>query len=423
MNHNYCLLILVTVLTLGCNGKSLELNVPAAASDNEAGGELAWWSRAAIDSYLRYTVWSGTRSGFVALLARDGVPVYANAVGWKDIASGQAMTMDTPVRLASMTKPVTAVAALILVEQGKLRLDDPVALYIPAFGSPSVVNSETPDAEGNFATRPATTELLVRHLLMFSSGIGPGMGEKSPLVDYWNEHGIHELPQESFAQRVDHIAKLPLFEEPGTRWRYGWSADVLARVVEVASGQTIADFMQQRIFQPLGMQTTRYLPDVINRDELATVYTQDEEDKLVLAPLPDDTRWAPGGSGLVATAGDYMRFALMLWNRGEYQGVRILSEQTIYDMTQLHVPSGVLAASDIDGLGWGLGLSVVADADTTLTPDRSGDFWWAGYYGTTFFVSPSTGLVGVVLSQNEPSDYSGLPVAVYVVQGLAFAGL
>jgi CubicO group peptidase (beta-lactamase class C family) len=181
--------------------------------------------------------------------------------------------------------------------------------------------------------------------------------------------------------------------------------------------------MQHLIFQRLGMNTTRYLPDVINRDELATVYTQDEEDKLVLAPLPDDTRWAPGGSGLVATAGDYMRFALMLWNRGEYQGARILSEQTIYDMTQLHVPSGVLAASDIDGLGWGLGLSVVADADTTLTPDRSGDFWWAGYYGTTFFVSPSTGLVGVVLSQNEPSDYSGLPVAVYVVQGLAFAGL
>jgi CubicO group peptidase (beta-lactamase class C family) len=423
MKHNYCLLILVTLLTIGCNGKSLELNVPAAADDSEARGELTWWSRAAIDSYLRYNVWSDTRSGFVALLARDGVPVYANAVGWKDIASGQPMTMDTPVRLASMTKPVTAVAALILIEEGKLRLDDPVAQYIPAFANPRVVNSETPDEAGNFESQAAKNPLLVRHLLMFSSGIGPGMGEKSPLVDYWNEHGIHELPQGSLAQRVDHIAKLPLFEEPGTRWRYGWSADVLARVVEVASGETISNFMQQRIFQPLGMNTTRYLPEVTDHSELATVYTQDEDGNLVLAPLHSDTQWTPGGSGLVATAGDYMRFALMLWNRGEYQGVRILSEQSIYAMTQLHVPSGVLAASDIEGMGWGLGLSVVADADATMTPDRKGDFWWAGYYGTTFFVSPSTGLVGVVLSQNEPGEYSGLPVAVYVVQGLAFAGL
>ena len=130
-----------------------------------------------------------------------------------------------------------------------------------------------------------------------------------------------------------------------------------------------------------------------------------------------------GGSGLVATAGDYMRFALMLWNRGEYQGVRILAEETVDAMTRLQVPSGVLAANDIEGMGWGLGLSVVADADATLTPDRSGDYWWAGYYGTTFFVSPSTGLVGVILSQNEPGEYSGLPLAVYLVQGLAFAGI
>ncbi len=141
MNRNYYLLILATLLTIGCNGKSLELDVPAAADDSQARGELAWWSRAAIDSYLRYNVWSDTRSGFVALLARDGVPVYANAVGWKDIASGQPMTMDTPVRLASMTKPVTAVAALILIEEGKLRLDDPVAQYIPAFANPRVVGS------------------------------------------------------------------------------------------------------------------------------------------------------------------------------------------------------------------------------------------------------------------------------------------
>lgn len=423
MNNKILPLIFVIALTTACSGKSLEPGIPPASDDQVASGGLSWWSRAAMDAYQRYTVWSGTRSGFVTLFARDGVPVYANAVGWKDIESGQPMALDTPMRFASMTKPVTAVAALILIEEGKLGLDDPVANYLPAFAKPRVVNSETPDQHGNFSSHPAEQTLLVRHLLMFSSGIGPGMGEKSDFVDYWNEHGIHELEQGSLADRVDHIARLPLFEEPGTRWRYGWSADVLARVVEVASGDSISDFVQQRILQPLGMNATRYLPSPDQRDELATVYTQDINGDLTLAPLPYDTEWTPGGSGLVSTAGDYMRFALMLWNGGEYQGSRILSQQTVDAMTALHMPSGVLAASDIEGLGWGLGLAVVADADATLTPDRKGDFWWAGYYGTTFFISPETGLVGIVLSQNEPGEYSGLPVAVYVVQGLAFAGM
>lgn len=416
-------LMLALVVLVGCSGESLDPQVPPAAANNQASGDLAWWSRAAIDSYLRYNVWNGKRSGFITMFARDGVPIYANAVGWKDIESQQPMLLDTPIRLASMTKPVTAVAALMLIEEGKLGLDDPVANYIPAFANPEVVVTEEPDEAGNFSTRPAKDPLLIRHLLMFSSGIGPGMGEKSPLVDYWNANGIHALEQGSLGDRIDHIAQLPLFEEPGTRWRYGWSADVLARVVELVSGESISDFMQQRIFQPLGMQETYYLPPPGQREELATVYTQDENGDLVLAPLPFDTEWTPGGSGLVSTAGDYMRFALMLWNGGEYQGVRILSQQTLAEMTRLHMPSGVLAANDIEGLGWGLGLAVVNDADATLTPDRDGDFWWAGYYGTTFFVSPSTGLVGLVLSQNEPNEYSGLPVAVYVVQGLAFAGM
>ena len=416
-------MLLAVALGAGCNGQSLETDVAPASASSVASGELSWWSRAAIDAYLRYSVWSGTRSGFVALFARDGVPVYATTAGWKDIESAQPMRLDTPVRLTSMTKPVTAVAAMILVEEGRLDLDDPVAKYIPAFATPRVVTSETPDSNGNFATRPAARPILVRHLLMFSSGIGAGIGEQSALVDYWQKHGMDELEEGTLAQRVEHMAQLPLFEDPRTRWRYGWSADVLARVVEVASGQPISDFMQQRIFNPLGMNSTCYLVYTPDPTALATVYTQDENGDLVHAPLLADTNWTPGGSGLVATAGDYMRFALMLWNRGEYQGVRILAEETVDAMTRLQVPSGVLAANDIEGMGWGLGLSVVADADATLTPDRSGDYWWAGYYGTTFFVSPSTGLVGVILSQNEPGEYSGLPLAVYLVQGLAFAGI
>ena len=175
---------------------------------------------------------------------------------------------------------------------------------------------------------------------------------------------------------------------------------MLARIIEVISDDTISVFMQARILQPLGMKDTRYLPPPSDRDTFATVYTQNSNGELINAPLPYDTDWTPGGSGLVSTVLDYMRFALMLWNGGEYQGVRILQQETVDNMRRLHVEGGVLDDEDIEGLGWGLGMAVVADENETIIPARTGDIWWSGYYGTTFFVSPETGLVGVIMSQN-----------------------
>jgi CubicO group peptidase (beta-lactamase class C family) len=298
-----------------------------------------------------------------------------------------------------------------------------VADYLPEFAQLRVATSDSPNADGSFSSEPAATTLTVRHLLMFSSGIGPGRGKDSPLVNYWDNEGIYEQAEGELGDRVTVLAQLPLLEEPGTRWRYGFSLDVLARIIEVVTGESFSDVMQARVLQPLGMKDTRFLPSKADRENLATVYTQDENGDLILAPLPYDTDWTPGGGGLVSTAADYMRFALMLWNGGEYQGVRILQPETVDNMRRLHVPGGVLADEDIEGLGWGLGMAVVADEDATITPDRTGDFWWSGYYGTTFFVSPETGLVGVVLSQNEPGEFSGLPIEIFLVQGLAFAGL
>jgi CubicO group peptidase (beta-lactamase class C family) len=413
----------VVFVISGCCGKSKELDVPSARADLAQSEQLAWWSRVAIDALMRYSAWSESHSGSIALFARDGVPVYSNAAGWKDMASAQPMTVDTHVRIASMTKPITAVAAMILVEEGRLGLDDPVSDYLPEFAQLQVATSETPDADGSFPTAPVSTELTIKHLLTFSSGIGPGRDKSSPLVNYWDRQGIYEQTTGQLGDRVARLAQLPLLEEPGTRWRYGFSLDVLARIIEVISGESIDDFMQARIFQPLGMKDTRYLPPAGERDALASVYTQDENGDLIDAPLPYDTAWTPGGGGLVTTAADYMRFALMLWNGGEYQGVKILRKDTVDNMSRLHVPGGVLADEDIDGLGWGLGMAVVADADASLIPDRTGDFWWSGYYGTSFFVSPETGLVGVILSQNEPGEFSGLPIEIYLIQGLALAGL
>ena len=420
----------VALLLCACSGASLEPGIPPAEPGSQPGPGLAWWSRAAMDAYLRWEAWRGSRSGFIAMFARDGHPVYANAVGWADLEQRVPMTLDTRVRIASMTKPITAVAALTLVEEGVLALDDPVARWIPAFANARVATSHDAKPDGSFETVPASPAPTVRHLLLFASGVGPGMREAGDLTRHWEEHGLDADGGGTLAERVDRVAGLPLFEHPGERWRYGGSADVLARVVELASGEPYDAFLAQRIFEPLGMTSTTFLPAPDQRADLARVYTQDASGELVLAPRePAPLGFTPGGGGLVSTVGDYMRFALMLWNQGAYDGVRILSPETVAAMRQPHVPSGVLEVGGpdgsraVEGLGWGLGVSVVVDADATPFSDRDGDFWWAGYFGTTFFVSPESGLVGVVISQNQPGPHSGLPIAIYVAQGLAFAGL
>ncbi|MCE9514471.1 MAG: beta-lactamase family protein [Mycobacterium sp.] len=385
--------------------------VPPANLTSEAAPGLVWPAPTAIDLFLKAAAGLGLQSGYVAMFARDGQVVYSTTAGYADIASGAPMELDTRFRIASMTKPVTAVAAMILIEEGRLGLDDPVSRYIPAAADLRVATSESAAPDGTIATVALDSPLTVRDLLMFSSGIGSA-------GDIYAGSG-------SLESRIDRLMTVPLYEQPGTQWRYGYSADVLARVVEVASGEAFGEFVVDRILEPLGMASTSYLAAGSDRDGLATMYTQDAGGRLVAVDQPrgDSLDWTPGGSGLVSTAGDYMRFALMLWNGGTYQGTQILKPETVTLMTRPAVQSGVLADEGIDGLGWGLGMAVVVDADATSTFDRTGDFWWSGTYGTTFFVSPSTGLVGIVLSQNQTGPYSPIPYAIYLTPALAFLGL
>lgn len=427
MNHKLFAPLLATALIIGCSGKSLDSNIPPANGNSNDVPGISWLSRVMTDAYLRSQVWTGARSGFVVMFARNGQPIYTNAVGWADIDAEKPMLLDTRMRFASMTKPVTAVAAMKLVEDGMLGLDDPVAKYIPAYANAQVASTHSRNAQGGFDTRAPKTELLVRHLLMFSSGIGPGMeANPSELHKYWDENTIYTDSSESLAERINRIAAQPLFEDPGTKWRYGWSADVLARVVEVASGKPYDSYLKATIFAPLGMDATSYLPAENERADMATVYTQSNDGDLVPAPARiDASNWTPGGSGLVSTAGDYMRFALMLWNGGEYQGARILRAETIAEMTRLHVKSGVLAGIGIEGMGWGLGMAVIADAENSRIPGNNGEYWWNGYYGTTFFIDPETDTVGVLLSQNEPKGLNGEggPTPLFVAKEIATGGL
>lgn len=413
----------LAALAASACGSSPAVDLPPAASDLPLPRALSRLATGPLDALLAIAARLGLNSGYVAMFARDGHVVHATTAGHADLEAGRPMQLETRFRLASMTKPVTAVAALMLIEDGLLALDDPVARYVPAAAGLRVAAAEEPDEEGRFPTRPLDRPLTVRDLLTFRAGIG-ARGDPSPLGRVWQERDIY-AGRGPLADRVDRILSAPLYEQPGERWRYGWSADVLARVVEVAADEPFGQVVERRILVPLGMRSTSFLPAAVDRMGMATVYTQDESGDLVRVehPRSDAADWTPGGSGLVSTAGDFMRFAMMLANGGVYDGARILSRESVEEMTRPHVPSGVLKEWDVDGVGWGMGVAVVVDADATPMIDRDGDFWWSGFYGTHFFVSPSTGLSGVVLTQNQPGPESPRPFLLHVAQALAFYGL
>jgi CubicO group peptidase (beta-lactamase class C family) len=396
-----------TLTSLGCGGDATPIpELPAARADLPEPERLPAWRNAAIDAVLEGRVWTGGRSGFVALIARNGRLIHAKTTGYRDIEAQIPMSIDTRFRMASMTKPVVAVAAMILVEEGKIGLDDLVSDYLPTIGSMQVA---VLDASGQATgTTRMTTPMKIRHLLSFSSGIGGASFDKTPLGLRWRKDGPY-FGEGSLADRIERLPSLPLFEQPGTKWRYGASLDVMARIIEIVAEEPLEQFMERRIFTPLEMHATRYAKDTPIDAPLARMYTQNEESDLVPIEgprfrFPD---WTPGGSGLVSTATDYMRFALMLWNEGEYDGVRILESETVQLMRRLEVESGVLEAMEIEGLGFGLGVSVVADEDATLMASRNGDFWWSGAYGTHFWISPETGIVIVVLQQNKMGENGG----------------
>jgi CubicO group peptidase (beta-lactamase class C family) len=380
-----------------------------------------------IEPYLDWHVSSERRSGYVVVVARDGEVKYATAHGHADLASRSPMQIDTRFRIASMTKPVIGVAAMILVERGQLRVDDPVSKYLPVFANPRV--ARRPLGKGTVETDPLEEELQVEHLLTFRSGIGSAeRAEYDTRLDaLWSGRSEQIRSTGSLESAAKSFASLPLWERPGQKWRYGRSLEVMGRIIEIAAGEPLDVFLKREVFDPLGMNSTSFMPPKNDRAGLATLYAYDDEG-LVVSKDPSFNRQGRvrGSTGLVSTAPDYLRFALMLWNRGSYDGVRILESASVDLMTTAHVPGGVLVDSDIEGLGWGYAIAVVADSDETLFTDRNGDFFWAGAYGSHFFVSPETGIALVVMQQHRfphralPDERRGVEVP-FVVQALVYA--
>ncbi|GAB4522214.1 MAG: serine hydrolase domain-containing protein [Amphiplicatus sp.] len=386
---------------------------------------------ARIEAVLQEEVDAGKRAGFVAVVVHRGNIVYEAAVGLADRENAVPMSQETRFRIASMTKPLVTAALMQLVEDGKVLLSDPVSRYIPAFAEARVATSLNKDASGEIPTEPLKRPITVHHVLTHMGGVGYVFDYETDLGRLYLDNNLYFM-EGDLAARVDRLAALPLYEQPGEVWRYSYGTDIAGRIVEVASGQSLEAFMRERLFAPLGMTDTAFFLDESDFERLAVVYAFDDEGRLVpskggdFAPDPnaDGFGWASGGAGLLSTARDYARFCLMLLNGGELDGARVLSPATVRLMLAPHVP--VEATFDEwrkSKTTFALGGYVIQSPGLTGSTDAPGQWGWGGYYDTSFFISPADDLAIVVMAQREPGPNDPGSRAGELVKAIAYGAL
>jgi CubicO group peptidase (beta-lactamase class C family) len=361
---------------------------------------------ARIGAILRDDVERGRIPGVVIMVARRGKLAYVETVGFRDKAAGAPMTRDAIFRIASMTKPMVSVAAMMLYEEGRLLMADPVSKYLPALGKRQVGIEKVDPVTGKtvFYTVPAEREMTVQDLLRHTSGLPYGARGTSRIhAEYPASSSIaaRELTGTEF---IDRLGKAPLLHQPGSNWEYGFSSDVLGRVVEVVSGKTLGQFLEERIWRPLRMPDTGFVVPAEKHARLAAGFATDPDTgKPVTLP---DAKTAPkfecGGGCAVSTAGDYLRFGQMLANRGILDGTRLLGRKTVEYMTADHLGTAIGTGTDYipgAGYGFGLGFAVRRAAGVADLNGSAGDFNWGGAYGTYFWVDPKEELVVVSMTQ------------------------
>jgi len=356
-----------------------------------------------IDDVLQGYADDGRMAGAVGMVLRHGKLVYVDAWGMRDIAAGDAMEEDDIFRIYSMTKPITSVAVMMLYEEGRFFLDDPVGRYIPELaGLPVAILSEATSAD-DIPTERARRPMSIRDLLRHTSGLTYGNFSSTP-VDLLYRRS-NPAGQPTLADMVVELGKMPLVYQPGTRWHYSLSTDVLARFVEVVSGQRFDVFLRERIFEPLGMDDTGFYVEPSERDRFAQIYGHTADRTLEAGSTggytPSVTRFS-GGGGLVSTAADYARFAQMLLNGGELDGARILGPKTIELMTMDHLGDDG-AEFLAPGWGFGLGFTVKNQPGLDGMSDSVGSYYWFGVAGTSFWVDPEEDLIGIFMIQIRPN--------------------
>jgi CubicO group peptidase (beta-lactamase class C family) len=352
-----------------------------------------------IGAFVERLQQEGKISGAVTLVARQGKLVRLEAQGYADLESKRAMRPDDIFALASMTKPIATVGLLMLLEEERVLLSDPVEKYLPEFRNPKVAVPKA-DAPGGYVTVPAERSITIHDLLIHRSGMPTTGGPAGAAL----AEALRQLPANAvLADRVKAYASVPLNSQPGTKWEYGASTEAIGRVIEVISGQPLDVYLHDRIFQPLGMSDTGFTVPADKRSRLATLYSAALDKGLTRAqPLPTDTRMFSAASGLFSTASDYVRFCQMLLNGGTFEGHRLLSRKTIELMTARH--SDPIPLSFLAGQYFGLGVAVRKDDGDAGLIGSPGTFGWSGAYNTYFRIDPKEQVIMILLVQRSPAN-------------------
>lgn len=395
------LLFLSLATIIGC---SMQENKLSFAGPEKVGMSADSLDR--IKSVMQEYIDENKLPGMITMVARHGKVVHFEKYGFMD--ANKQMLLNTIFRIASMTKPVTSVAIMMLYEEGYFKLDDPVSDYIPEFRNLKVFSSI--DKNGIHVV-DQIKPMTIRDLLIHTSGL-TGVGADSPVDSMYR---VANLSDGNLKDMIQKLTEIPLLYQPGTRWNYSRSTEVLGYLVEVLSGKQFDVFLKERIFNPLKMEDTDFYVPVEKFDRVGAVYSPDSDGiKIIMAPdtntvsLP--VKFLSGNGGLYSTATDYMIFCQMFLNKGEYNGVRLLEGRTVDLMTSNHISNEIMPEDDffgplLSGMGFGFGFAVLQNNDQANIVGSEGSYWWSGSGNTYFYIDPKEELVLILMSQFVPNYY------------------
>ncbi len=367
---------------------------------------------AKIDDMVNEYIKKNWLTGAVSIVIKDNQLVQYKGYGLADVATKKPMKNDAIFRIMSQTKAITSAGIMILYEQGKLLLDQPISAFIPEFKNQTVLDKFN-DTDTTYTTVPAKRDITFRDLLTHTSGLDYTDIGSSKVEAIYTKNRIPSglgYFDESLLERMKAMGKLPLSFQPGTKWQYGLNSDLLGCLIEVISGMTLDDFLRKNIFQPLGMKDTYFNVPASKADRLATVYTEDSLQNIIkwsheFRRIDPDyptmkKRYFSGGAGLSSTAFDYAVFMQLFLNGGKYNGHQVLSKRTVELMTSGQLNAGIFGDDNM-----GLGFGIASEKSGAKGPRNAGSFSWGGYYGTTYWADPKTKLVCLFMTQQSPNSH------------------
>ncbi len=398
-------LLAMSLLFVSCS-PNVESDSPLPVGEPESVGMTTSGLSRIRPAMQRY-VDDGIVSGVVTMVARRGELVHWEAVGYRDIEDQTLLEPNDILRICSMTKPITSVGVMMLLEDGGISLDAPVSQYLPDLARLQVYTSA--------GVVPPTSPVTIEDLLGHTSGLTYGLFGETPVDSLYRSEDVFSGDLENL---VEEVSGLPLLGHPGSLWNYGVSTDILGRVIEVVSGQPLDEFLKDRVLEPLGMTDTDFYVPPEKSPRLASVYVTAADGSLERLEISscrngDMPQLLSGGAGLLSTASDYVRFSQMLLNGGELDGTRLLRPETVELMRTNRLPEELIpirigANFEAPGYGFGLGFSVLTDADITPVPDTDGVFRWLGAASTYFWIDPGEELIGLVMTQLAPGIHPEL---------------